>query len=131
MTKITGSLNAINEVKGGLTSDKSIAGKLGSVDKVTASLTPTTSLAGSLSSSKMEAKLTAIGSIKASCSFPEIILGDADPYDGEYLIYPSMEEQRLNTKGKVLKDDVLILEIPLFETQNESGGTTVYVATGG
>lgn len=131
MTKITGSLNAINEVKGGLTSDKSIAGKLGSVDKVTASLTPTTSLGGSLSSSKMEAKLTAIGSIKASCSFPKVILGDADPYDGEYLIYPSMEEQRLNTKGKVLKDDVLILEIPLFETQNESGGTTVYVATGG
>lgn len=50
-----------------------------------------------------------------------------DVYDGEYIATPTTSEQILETKGKVMADDVTVLEIPYFETTNLAGGYTVYI----
>ena len=56
--------------------------------------------------------------------------GNAVPtYKGQYQITPlAFEETTLKTKGKKLTEDVVIKEIPYFETTNLSGGYTVYIA---
>ena len=55
----------------------------------------------------------------------EIVGGDQ--YEGEYVVTPHVGEQELQTKNKVLLDDVTIKAIPYFETSNTSGGNTVYI----
>ena len=52
-----------------------------------------------------------------------------ETYDGEYVVVPKINvDQTLETKDKVMEDDVLVLKIPYYETSNEAGGTTVYIA---
>lgn len=60
----------------------------------------------------------------------EVIGGDYPVYSGDNIVTPTMEQQTLNTKNKILLDDVTIKKIPLYETTNLSGGTTVYIAMG-
>lgn len=55
------------------------------------------------------------------------VAGEYDYYRGEYIVTPKVVSQSLETKNKVMSDDVTVLEIPYFETSNESG-TTVYIA---
>lgn len=51
------------------------------------------------------------------------------PYEGEYEVTPlAFEETVLRTNGMKMTDDVIIKEIPYYETSNESGGSTVYIA---
>lgn len=51
----------------------------------------------------------------------------AEYYDGDYEVRPTVEEQSLPTKDKLMSQDVHIEEIPYFETTNESGGYTVII----
>lgn len=48
-------------------------------------------------------------------------------YTGEYVVTPSTQEQNLETKNKVMSDNVKIEEIPYYETSNPSGGYTVII----
>lgn len=48
-------------------------------------------------------------------------------YDGSYEITPSSSEQKLDTAGKRLLDDVVVKEIPYAETSNLSGGYTAII----
>lgn len=51
---------------------------------------------------------------------------DADLYDGEYQVVSDVDEiQVLNTKNKIMKDDVTILAIPYWEVSNDTGTTCV------
>lgn len=51
------------------------------------------------------------------------------PYTGEYDVTPkAFETQTLETAGKVLSDNIVIVEIPYFETSNPANGKTVYIA---
>lgn len=53
-------------------------------------------------------------------------------YRGEYIVTPKMFEGTvLPTKEKMMADDVTVLEVPYYEVTNETGGTTVYIATEG
>lgn len=57
-----------------------------------------------------------------------IVVGGGVPYEGDYTVTPKAHEQTvLATKRKYMNDDVTVLEVPYFETSNESG-TTVYIA---
>ena len=48
-------------------------------------------------------------------------------YEGAYEVTPlPFESQTLETKNKMMNDNVVVLEIPYFETSNISG-TTVYI----
>lgn len=52
-----------------------------------------------------------------------------DTYSGDYKVVPKASgSQILNTANKVMKDDILVTEIPYWETSNESNGTTAYIA---
>lgn len=50
-------------------------------------------------------------------------------YKGEYVVTPKVVSQKMETKSKVMGDDVQIKAIPFFETANNSGGDTVYIGT--
>lgn len=53
---------------------------------------------------------------------------DVIAYLGEYEVEPSVKNQSiLETKGKLMIDDVTVKKLPLFKTSNESGGVTVYI----
>lgn len=52
---------------------------------------------------------------------------DVPEYQGEYEVTPRVVEQRMETKDKLLKDDVTIKSIPFFNVSNTSGGNTVYI----
>ena len=65
------------------------------------------------------------------CEFDSVIImenRDFPYYEGTYEVTPDVSEQKLETKEKIMRDDVIIKEIPFFETSNNSGGTTVYIA---
>lgn len=48
-------------------------------------------------------------------------------YKGEYIINPKIVSQTMETKDKVMDDDVTINEIYYNETENLSGGMTVQI----
>lgn len=48
-------------------------------------------------------------------------------YKGEYIINPKIVSQTMETKDKVMNDDVTINEIYYNETENLSGGMTVQI----
>lgn len=53
---------------------------------------------------------------------------DAPAYTGATTVTPkARQEQVLNTSNKLLKSDIVVLEIPYFETSNENNGYTVYI----
>ena len=57
-----------------------------------------------------------------------IVIGGGQPYTGEYTVTPKAHDQTvLPTKRKQMLDDVTVLEVPYYETSNESG-VTVYIA---
>lgn len=48
-------------------------------------------------------------------------------YEGPYVSVPGVDEQILNTKNKIMADNVTIQKIPYFEVTNNSGGTTASI----
>ena len=56
-----------------------------------------------------------------------VIGADAEHYDGEYIITPSGQIQRLETDDKMMDDDVTVLAIPYAETTNQFGGKTATI----
>lgn len=52
---------------------------------------------------------------------------DAEAYQGPYDVTPSVRRQHLETKDRLMRDDVTIREIPYFETSNDEGGNTIYI----
>ena len=58
--------------------------------------------------------------------------GDADPYTGEYEVVPkAFSSQTLETANKVLDENIVVAEVPYFETSNTSAGKTAYIAREG
>lgn len=52
----------------------------------------------------------------------------AEIFDGDYTVKPQpYDSQTLDTKNKLMRDDVTVLAIPYFETSNLSDGLTVYI----
>lgn len=86
-------------------------------------------------SGRISADGTLSGTISAPASLSGTITGAANyiklypDYDGEYVIVPkARENQTLETKGKRMKDNVTVKEIPVYRVSNTSGGETVYIA---
>ena len=53
----------------------------------------------------------------------------AEPYQGEYTVTPlAREAVVLPTTNKMLLDDVTVTKVPYYETSNQSGGKTAYIA---
>lgn len=50
-----------------------------------------------------------------------------EDYEGDYSVTPKVDSQVLATKAKYMVDDLVIKEIPFFDTSNTSGGRTIYI----
>lgn len=50
-----------------------------------------------------------------------------EKYEGDYVVTPRVTEQTMETKDKVLTDNVVIKSIPFYNVSNASGGNTVYI----
>lgn len=48
-----------------------------------------------------------------------------ETYEGDYAIIPKTTEQEMQTKNKMMKDNVTIQKIPFHEFSNETGTTVV------
>lgn len=56
---------------------------------------------------------------------------DPEIYTGSYEVTPkAYSSQTLDTSGKLLSEDLVIDEIPFYQTSNKSGGVTSYIAKG-
>ena len=65
-------------------------------------------------------------SLKGMLSQPTI----APLYTGDYVVTPmAHEQQTLQTANKLLTDDVTVKKVPYYETSNDAGGTTIYIAS--
>lgn len=52
-----------------------------------------------------------------------------EPYAGPYVVTPLARiSQILPTAGKRMEENVVVLEVPYYETSNLSDGLTVYIA---
>ena len=51
-----------------------------------------------------------------------------DYYEGDYVVIPDIVSQELETKDKIMNDNVTISDIPYYETSNDSG-ITVYIGS--
>lgn len=95
----------------------------------TGSLTPMATISGSLSSANitMSGSLSVVDKLEGQMSVPDKLKDDFDIYTGEYAVNPSFNKQILNTKNKVMTEDVEIERITVSVTSNTSGGNTVYI----
>lgn len=78
----------------------------------------------------MERKLT--GSLSSAGTLTGAIRRSSSPvpipyYTGEYEVTPQTYEQKLETAGLRMSDDVTVFEVPYYETTNPSGGYTVII----
>lgn len=65
--------------------------------------------------------------LTGSLQIPSAV-GEED-YEGEYEVTPIMDHNIvLEKEGKLMQNDVTVKSIPHYEMENESGGTTVYIA---
>lgn len=48
-----------------------------------------------------------------------------ETYEGDYTAIPKVSEQEMQTKNKMMKDNVTIQQIPFHEFSNETGTTVV------
>lgn len=77
----------------------------------------------------LHGKLSKPGKLKGKITIPEKVMVIPDTYYGSYEVIPTTDEQVLHTKSKYMEDDVTVRAIPYFETSNQTGGDTVYIAS--
>ena len=66
-------------------------------------------------------------SIENGIVVPDTPIPEGEIYEGEYTITPSIQEQEMLTKNKIMKENVKIKSIPYYETSNNSDGLTVII----
>lgn len=86
----------------------------------------------SLSESRQEYALE-VGQNANPCSLETaesvvVNMVDIPEYSGSYVVIPDTQDQQLETKNKWMADDILVKEIPYYETSNQQNGITVYIA---
>ncbi len=62
--------------------------------------------------------------------FGEMLQRDPDEaslYTGNYTVIPEIQAQTLDTKDKILRENVKVQKIPLYEVGNASSGETVII----
>lgn len=106
----------------------SLSFTLNESDSLSFTLNETDSLGFTLSSDKgMSFNLSdTTDTLEFTITTPHVI--DPNLYDGDYEVTPKTYSQTLDTEDKYLRSDIVINEIPYFETSNDQDGLTVYIA---
>lgn len=69
-------------------------------------------------------------SIRMNVDNAKVVYIGGEPYVGEYDIIPQTDGAViLPTNGKLMADNVTVKKIPYYETENTSGGMTVYIGS--
>lgn len=55
----------------------------------------------------------------------KVIYVGGEPYEGEYTVIPAVTEQTLETREKLLADNITVKEIPYYEVSNPTGTTVI------
>ena len=71
--------------------------------------------------------IEARGQLTGTLTLPNLTPPIHPTYDGEYSITPHFFEQKLETKEKLMTDDVIVEVIPVHEVTNPAGGTTITI----
>lgn len=109
-SKINGKLSNIIKLKGTI-QDNKINGTIHNKEKLVGSIKDNKKILGTIScKSNMVATI-----VPGMISYPN--------YDGEYIITPGLEEQILETKNKITRENIEVKEIPYYENANEYGYT--------
>lgn len=54
---------------------------------------------------------------------------NAEYYDGEYEITPTVDGQTVPVAQKMMREDLTVKAIPIYNVSNTAGGSTFYIAT--
>lgn len=85
------------------------------MDRLKGTLSKPITLSGSLS--KPQALSGTLNLKTIGSDFPD--------YTGDTVIIPTTSDQLLETSNKIVRDDILVEKIPIFETSNEYGVTFI------
>lgn len=114
---VVAKLSDSNSLQATLSDSNSISGKISNSNSMVAFLCDQASLNGILTDGT---------SISAQLTIPNTVT-EADEYDGEYQVTPRVADITvLQTRNKILRNNVTIFKVPRWDTSNESG-TTVYI----
>ena len=103
MDKITGRLSMVPVIKGSFVGMQTLKGSITALPTITANISLVSHL---------------------FCVLHE--MQDAELYDGETEISPQVDSSTvLNTSGKLLKGDIVVSQIPYYETSNDYGYTVI------
>ncbi len=72
------------------------------------------------------------GTISGGCEIAGnlCVTKEYDAYAGSYDIVPkAFQSQTLETKDRVMKQDLHVEEVPYWETSNDANGKTAYIAS--
>ena len=58
-----------------------------------------------------------------------VVVANAEYYDGPYEVTPDTLGRSLATEGRYMTENVSVKAIPYYETSNEAGGSTLYIAS--
>ena len=111
---LRGTISTNTELRGQISLETQLTGTLTAPQTLTGIITVPTVLKGTINPTP-----NLKGTIAISSSSQGI-------YQGNYTVTPKVTSQKLQTKDKLMKDDVVVLEIPYYETSNISG-KTVYI----
>ena len=119
MDRLGGTLSATGSLQSSLSAESAEGEHLGGT------LSATDSLQGSLSAESAEGErlggvLSTPDSLQGSLSI-KIIESGYPSYSGDTVVVPSTSDQVLATTNKIVHTDILVKEIPTFETSNEFG----------
>lgn len=84
-----------------------------------------------LNSMPIKAQITTKKKIQGKIYIPKKIGSpseDIKEYEGEYEVVPKLKGETLPTKERYMEADLVVKPIPIYETTNNSGGVTVYIA---
>lgn len=75
----------------------------------------------------LSGSLSTIQGLSGTLSTDGVITRPIPEYDGVYIVDPSFDEQVLETRDKLMSDDVTVNAILVNTVSNPAGGNTVYI----
>lgn len=92
------------------------------------SITAKQSLTGNIvEKQKLIGSISGASKLSGDISISNTVIVDYDEFEGPYEVKPIIESQTLETKDKLMKEDLVVLAIPYSEVTNLSNGITVTI----
>ena len=120
--KLSGNISFGGTLSGSLKQIDSMSGKMSNLnEKMSGEAYSTKDMSGQI--------VTPDSNTIGEMSFP--VAKGMEYYYGDYTVIPkAFSDQQLQTQGKTMTGDVTVKEVPYYETSNDDGGETVYIASG-